>query len=115
MKWKPNPFTNKAGETVFYIKNLIKFRGWTVRLHKFTKGDDPGCYHSHPAVAYRLILWGGYVEEEPSGVQRDWNMFDYGKIEPDFVHRIDHLHGKVSISLWVRGPITHQVKYGCVD
>lgn len=115
MKWIPNPFVNKAGQPVFFMRKLFGFRGWSVRLHKFTQGDDEGCYHSHPAVAYRLILWGGYVEETPDGKWHNCNWLHVSKITPDFVHRIDHLHGKSSISLWIRGPITHQVQYGCVD
>lgn len=118
MTWKPNPFKNKAGETVFFMRNLFKFRGWTVRLHKFTHPDDPGCFHSHPAVAYRLILWGGYVEERLDGglhTFHKWKPGQFGRVEPDLVHRIHALlNNKFSISLWIRGPITHDVKFGCI-
>lgn len=116
VKWKANPFTNKAGENVFFIRNLFKFRGWRVRLHKFTHADDPGCFHSHPAVAYRLVLWGGYIEEMEFGTMRRCGIGFFSKIEPDFVHRIHELlNNRVSISLWIRGPITHQVRFGCIE
>lgn len=116
MKWITNPFTNKAGMSVFSIMNLVKFRGWTVRLHRFEHPDDPGCFHSHPAVAYRLILWGGYVEETPDGAHKSWRPLMLGRVDPDFVHRIHSLrNGRTSITLWVRGPITHKVLFGCVD
>lgn len=115
INWKPNPYTRKDGTTTFFMRKLIGFRGWSIRLHKFTDPDDVGCFHSHPAVAYRLILWGGYTEEQPDGTQRDWNVGDFGRVMPDFVHRIHKLHGKISVSLWIRGPITHKVKYGCVE
>jgi hypothetical protein len=118
MKWKANPYTRKDGSTTFFMRKLFSFRGWTVRLHKFTSPDDPGCFHSHPAVAYRLILWGGYVEERLDGEIHKWRMWkpgQFGRVDPDLVHRIAHLPGKVSISLWIRGPITHKVQYGCVD
>lgn len=114
-KWKANPFVNKAGESVFSILNLIKFRGWTVRVHRFDHADDAGCFHSHPAVAYRLILWGGYWEETIWGDLVEWRPGSFGKIVPDFEHRIHKLRKRSSYSLWIRGPITHKVKFGCVD
>lgn len=125
-RWKANPYTRKDGTTTFFMRKLLGFRGWTIRLHKFTDADDPGCFHSHPAKAWRLILWGGYVEEiYPVGYEennispwfafRTWKPGDFGYVAPDFVHRIDKLRGKVSISLWIRGPITHKVQYGCVE
>jgi hypothetical protein len=113
--WKPNPYTNKAGETTFHMRKLFKFRGWSIRLHKFTHADDPNCFHSHPAVAYRLILWGGYVEQTIDDQFITWKPFRFGKIEPDFAHRIHRLLKRESISLWIRGPITHKVNYGCVE
>lgn len=119
--WKANPYTNKAGETVFFMRNLFKFRGWTIRIHKFTHADDPGCFHSHPAVAYRLILWGGYVEErleqrgnEQVHVFRFWKPGQWGKVPPELTHRIHVLIDGPSYSLWIRGPITHKVNYGCI-
>lgn len=115
MKWKPNPYTRKDGSTTFFMRKLLSFRGWSIRLHKFTDADDPGCFHSHPSKAWRYILWGGYVEEHFSGYKMEWKPLDFGYVAPDFVHRIDSLRGKVSISLWIRGPITHKVQYGCTD
>lgn len=45
------------------IRRLCSWRGWRLDLHKFVRADDASCFHTHPAKAFRLILWGGYVEE----------------------------------------------------
>lgn len=123
---------------VFDGFELFSIFGWTVGLHRFVGADAPGCFHSHLGVAYRLVLWGGYVEEvlrtpEMAWIARDdLSRMDYnttveaftykrtffpgrfGKITHDFEHRIDRLLGKTSWSLWIRGPVTHEVNTrGC--
>lgn len=118
-------WTNWIGTTdqqpVFFYRKLASWRWrgkeWTLRIHKFVGADDPGCFHTHPAVAYRLVIWNGYHEEivdpyvwingyhgliPPSLiVERRFGHFD--RIEPSFCHRIDSLRGKVSYSLWIHG------------
>jgi hypothetical protein len=121
MGWDRHQFNeNNPTVPVFYIRTLFRFKGWTVRIHKFTAADASGCFHSHPARAWRLILWGGYREEildfdEHKPIYEDWAPGRFGWITPDFEHRIDKLHnGRSSYSLWIRGPITHKVKtQGC--
>lgn len=89
---------------------ILRFRGWTIRLHKFVAPDDWG-YHSHPAKALRLILWGGYVEEFPCGTRMTWRPGMWGIVEPDLHHRVAELrNGRFSLSLWIRSPHTHEVK-----
>lgn len=51
------------GRPSMFIRTLFSFRGYKLDLHKFVRADDPTCFHTHPAKALRLILWGGYVEE----------------------------------------------------
>lgn len=102
------------GTPVFYSRTLFRARGWKVCLHKMVTADMPECFHSHPAKAWRLILWGGYHEESP------WigNVYNYylrrplrlSIVRPEFVHRISNLRRKSSLTLWIRSPITHEAK-----
>jgi hypothetical protein len=96
---------------VYYNKRLARLFGWTLRLHKFVRGDKPGCFHSHPAHAFRLILWGGYVEEtwspalEVGGFYNRWRPGMVGYVAPTFIHRVQRLlNGHASYSLWLHGP-----------
>lgn len=117
------------GRPTFWLKRLLyvplwkragKWLGCRVDLHKFIGADDPGCYHSHPAYAIRIILWGGYVEEEFVGmVNKDWEKTELhvwkpgmiGLIRPAFAHRVVQIrNGRSSYSLWLRGPIIAPIK-----
>jgi len=94
-----------------WYKVLASFFGRTIHLHKFVAPDQKGCFHSHPAVAYRVILWGGYVEELKDGEQRAVNPFTISRVTPDLNHRVECLlNGKVAYSLWFRGKKTHKVE-----
>lgn len=99
---------------VFDGFELFRLFGWTVGLHRFEGADAPGCFHTHLGTAYQIILWGGYVEEavlpmSEKTEMRTWSPGRVGRITHDFEHRIDRLLGRVSWTLWIRGPITHQV------
>ena len=105
------------GSPIFNIHQTPSFFGWRIALHHFIDGDDPGFFHTHPAYAFRLVLWGGYVEEAVRD-RSDWLGFcadqvlrkryffpgRFGIVTPKTEHRIDRLFGKRSISLWIRGP-----------
>jgi len=104
------------GDPVFAIKTLFRLPGgWRIRIHKFVQPDLEGCFHSHPAHAWRLILWGGYVEQTPDGKFHSWKPGSFGHIAPEFEHRIHRLiNYKASYSLWIRGPMIRDVKTkGC--
>jgi len=58
------------GVPTFWMRKITTVNNKTVMLHKFTGLDMADCYHSHPGKAIRLILWGGYVEELPTGDKR---------------------------------------------
>jgi hypothetical protein len=104
MKWD-RYIHNGDGEPVFVIRDLLKFRDCYISIHRFLKADAPGCFHSHPAWAFRLVLWGGYVEETGSGKWRTWFPGRFGVVAPHFEHRIGGLrNGRSSVSLWLRGP-----------
>lgn len=127
MKWTyviPSP-----DRVVFRVKVLLKIAGWQLALHKFEQADPAGCFHSHPAWAWRLVLWGGYVEEVAAFelVESEifnagtviyferWHVGRFGFIAPEFEHRIDRLlNGRSSWSLWIRGPIIAPINVrGC--
>jgi hypothetical protein len=117
------------GRPTMYIKRLLQLPFWRragkllscrVDLHKFVAADDEGCFHTHPAYAIRLVLWGGYVEQaahddQESGVLRTehvwWEPGDIGLVRPELAHRVARLlKGRASYSLWLRGPICADVK-----
>lgn len=101
-------------ETTLYIRRLVNFRGRRIDLHKMVNADDEGCYHSHPALAWRFVLWGGYIEETPDEEWIVWKPWRMGFVRPEFKHRIAFLLGKCSISLWIRGKVTHKIDFdGC--
>lgn len=84
-----------------------------IHWHRINCADAPGCYHSHPATAWRVVLWGGYVEEvydEATGQahRKRIRPGHVSQIVPDFVHRIDAV--KTSYSLWFRGPIVKDTR-----
>lgn len=116
-KEQPTPFWdrwigNLDGEPVYFQKKLVSAFGWTLRLHKFVKADNPDCFHTHPAHAFRLVLWGGYVEEvmtPPLRIfgryTRAWCPGMVGYVAPAFCHRVERLrNGHTSYSLWLHGP-----------
>lgn len=96
-------------EPVLHIKYLVRFRGWEFNLHKIVRPDDHECFHTHPANAWRLVLWGGYVEQLSDGNLMFWDPGKFGKIVPEFEHRIACLYGKASYTLWLRAPITAKI------
>lgn len=96
---------NFDGVPVFFIKKLLRFGGCVIQIHRFVKADAEGCFHSHPAWAIRVILWGGYVEERADGCWRAWSPGMIGVVRPALEHRIAGLrNGRSSWSLWIRGP-----------
>jgi hypothetical protein len=117
MKWDEWRGSND-GRPSMLIKRLFEWRGWRLDLHKFIRADDLTCFHTHPATAIRIILWGGYTEEIdtriPGRVLYDYRrlMPGYiGIVRPELCHRVHELrNGHSSYSLWLRGPKTHAVE-----
>lgn len=91
------------GRPTLWVKHIFCGRGRHVDLHKIVAVDDPDCFHTHPAYAVRLILWGGYVEELEGGARKTWRPGMIGLVKPTCSHRIAELrNGRVSHSLWIR-------------
>lgn len=93
------------GRPVFWSRTLWGRGGWRISLHRMVDADAEGCFHSHPAHALRLILAGGYVEQMADGRETTWRAGRIGHVSPELTHRIARLlNGRVSYSLWIRGP-----------
>ena len=107
-------FSAREGLYTLLVKRCLGLCGRRIDLHKMTAADDPECFHTHPANAIRIILWGGYVEEVPHGPGRrlrKWLPGMAGLIRPEFTHRVHRLcNGDSSYSLWLRGKVTHPVR-----
>ena len=104
------------GRPTMYIKHLVHLFGYRIDIHKMVRGDDPYCFHSHPATAYRWVIKGGYTEEV---VKDDLHCTfietikpgSFSKVTPDYIHRIDRLSDhKSSWSIWFRGRKTDKIK-----
>lgn len=102
------------GFNVLLIKHLFKRFGWEINLHKIVSPDAAYCFHTHPAKAFRIILKGGYYEQLSTGEMIKWSLGNMGFIYPEFEHRIHALKKGSSYTLWIRGPITAEIKTrGC--
>lgn len=102
------------GRPTMFIKRLLHIGGCRLDLHKFVSADDADCFHTHPAYAWRLVLWGGYEEQidvgAPLGWYRFWTPGNFGIVRPDYCHRISRvLNGIASYSLWLRAPAKYEV------
>lgn len=106
---------SRDNEPTMFIKTLIDLFGRKVDLHKMIAADEIGCFHSHPAYAVRVVLWGGYQEElKTSGAIRAWRPGMIGLVRPQLEHRIHTLrNGRVSYSLWLRGKKRADIHFGC--
>jgi hypothetical protein len=93
------------GVRTMYVKHLLALWGWRLDLHKFVGWDDPGCHHTHPSWAIRLVLRGGYVEQLENGTRYAWQRGDVGLVRTTTSHRVDALLGKgPCYTLWLRSP-----------
>jgi len=97
------------GKETMLIKRLFHFRGFRIDLHKMIRSDDFECFHTHPAKALRVVLWGGYVEQFENRLYHTMSAFTWGFINPADCHRICKLINGPSYSLWIRWPKTHKI------
>jgi len=100
--------SERDGGPLIQIKHIFHWRGYRIDLHKILWPDPWECFHSHPASAIRIILWGGYTEEYHDGTMRARKPGHIGIVRHSDVHRINRLqHERPSYSLWFRGKIRH--------
>lgn len=99
------------GRPTMWIRRLFSFRGRAIDAHKFVGADDPGCFHTHSARCFRIVLWGGYVEELEGGKMVTHRPGSMGFVRPELSHRVHALcNGRVSYSLWLRGRKTAKIE-----
>lgn len=103
------------GRPTMWVKYVLHVGGWKLDIHKFVKADDEECFHTHPAHALRVVLWGGYEEEMYNGTPvkfyRVWRPGSFGIVAPSYCHRVHKLlNGMASYSLWLRTPARHTVE-----
>jgi len=92
------------GKPTMHEKHLLHYLGRRVDLHKMVAVDGVDCFHTHPAHAIRIILWGGYTEQLEDGTEKTWRPGSIGLVPPDLCHRISSiLNTRNSYSLWLRG------------
>lgn len=115
LQWHSWAGTSDGAPTMWSIPLFVRF-GFSIQLHKMVGVDAPDCFHSHPAIAIRILLWGGYYEEP----RDEWLIrphddspgvralilfkppFGIGIVRPNFWHRIYKLYSGNSYSLWIR-------------
>jgi len=98
------------GRPTMFIKNYFSHSGFKFDLHKFIKKDDEQCFHTHPAKSFRIVIWGGYIEEMENGDIKTWFPLRCGFVQPSLSHRISGLIKGASYSLWFRWPKTDEIK-----
>jgi len=110
MEWDEWRGNLDGSVVVMRIKNLFSWHGYKLDIHKFIGKDSEQCFHTHPARAIRIVLWGGYTEELESGEHNIWEAGMMGIVEPELSHRVSSIFEGGAITLWFRFPKTHKVK-----
>lgn len=87
---------------VMLTKHLLKWGTRKIDLHKIIAPDLSGRFHSHPANAIRVILWGSYVEEIEGGELKTWKAGMIGFVPGPYSHRFHEVYGPC-YTLWIRG------------
>jgi hypothetical protein len=109
--WDKTLNSERDGEPLLFMKHIWAWRGFRIDLHKIIYPDPWECFHSHPANAIRVILWGGYVEEYYDGKMVERKPGHIGIVRHDDIHRINRLRfERPSYSLWFRGKVRYQTQ-----
>lgn len=111
LKWDKTVDSERDGLPVLYIKNLFHLWGRRIDFHKIIYPDPWECFHSHPANAIRVVVFGGYSEEYYDGHIVNRKPGHVGLVRHSDVHRINRLLSESpSYSLWFRGKVRHQTQ-----
>lgn len=98
------------GRPTMLIKNILSHRGYKLDVHAFVREDDLDCFHTHSALSFRIVLWGGYIEELENGTKNVWFPLRFGFVTPEYSHRVDKIIFSKAYSLWIRWPKTHETQ-----
>jgi hypothetical protein len=101
------------GENTYMRRWGIELFGYKIKLHQILMPDDDRCQHDHPYWMFRVILWGGYVEEiDCPGLCRCNLELKPGHMSfcpATYTHRITKLrNGHSSWSFVIAGPETRE-------
>jgi hypothetical protein len=66
-----------AGAVVFFTYKWFSIGNYSLKFHNMVRGDELGCYHSHHASAFRIVLKGGYLEQVVDQTGLEQNVKDY--------------------------------------
>lgn len=126
MKWWHEWRGQSEEKPALLIRHILRIPVWrkdgkwySIRadIHKICHADQKECFHSHPAWSIRIVLWGGYIEENLTDnwgrkldYRRMWSWYapSIGIIAPNFAHRISSVEPN-TFTLWIRGPIVAPV------
>lgn len=108
MRWDRGPWSSGKYHGIL-SKYLFQGRGRRIDLHRLMKPDGLDQFHSHPARSFRIILWGGYIEQMETGQYKVWKPGMMGYIPKDLCHRI-HLVFDPCYTLWFRGKDRFKVR-----
>lgn len=110
MRWDEWRGNLDGSVIVMRIKHLLSFNGYKLDLHKFIGEDAAECFHTHPAMAIRLIIRGGYIEEIEGGKLKVWKAPMIGIVRPELSHRVSTVFSGGAYSIWLRFPKKHKVQ-----
>lgn len=101
---------SKHGEVHFRRYLLFKTPWFFCYLHKIYKADEDLHLHNHPWKFWGIVLWGGYEEQLPEGVnQRGW--LSCGGGDNSSFHKIKYLFKNPTITLFFTGVKTYDWGY----
>lgn len=109
--WKEYRYSADESQPTFFSHRLLNTKFICIELHKFTGIDAPECFHTHPALALRIGLRGGYIELDIDKGFRCFRAGDIGLVRPSTCHRVAHLLMRApAYTLWIRGPKVSDIK-----
>jgi hypothetical protein len=57
-------------ECPYFHRWVIDFKRFAIRLHHWHASDDERAFHDHPYWFITVVLWGGYDDVSPAGIDR---------------------------------------------
>lgn len=71
MRWPQFAWAQPLGraECPYAFRWVADFGFCAFRLHRWVGSDDPRAMHDHPYFFFTCVLWGGYDDVNPGGVE----------------------------------------------